>query len=218
MDIKNQASKKKNWLNGVSGRTPAMIGALTLGAGLFSGATADASVMITDFDLTITSGNYSGFDLDGNGSFDISIFVSNYIPSDINAFNGLSASFPKYKGAGKNTTTMFSEGETVDSGNVFNNSSYLSYLDDFYGEWVTVGAHGYIGIQFDISGDTHYGWLEVERGSAIVTRGGYETQAGVGAFIPARTSPIPEPGTLTLLAAGAIGMAGIHRRRQKSIS
>ncbi len=134
------------------------------------------------------------------------------------------------------------------------------------GNWA-LGESGYIGIRFDLSGDTHYGWAEVSRLvnlTITIHSFGYndtpdaastpkeddsligdinldgkvddadlnlllssfdnppseENQTDLegllenfGAVKESATTPVPEPSSIMLLAAGAAGLVGWRRRR-----
>jgi hypothetical protein len=68
------------------------------------------------------------------------------------------------------------------------------------------GAEGLMGIEFEISGNTHYGWLRLtlhpDTGAAILRDYAYESEPGVGIIAGA----IPEPSTILLLSLGALGI------------
>ena len=71
------------------------------------------------------------------------------------------------------------------------------------------GLETYLGVRFDLGAGQQYGWIGIVRtGTQLDTFAwGYETEAGVP--IPAGA---PEPGTVALLAFGAVG--AITRRRR----
>jgi hypothetical protein len=71
------------------------------------------------------------------------------------------------------------------------------------GPWCGI-SNGYMGLQFEIDGSTHYGWarLTVEEASpsAILHEWAYESLAGVGL----NAGVVPEPSTIILLSVGAV--------------
>ena len=113
-------------------------------------------------------------------------------------------------GTGKVTTlgglTDFALGSTIDqTGEVygfapFTNPTLIPYsiADDF------------IGLSFVLADGIHYGYAEVF-GPELVSYG-YETTPGAS-ILTGATSPVPEPATVTLVAAGLAGLAGVWRRR-----
>jgi len=85
-----------------------------------------------------------------------------------------------------------------------------------YGSYLPEGQPTYLGLRFDPGDGWHYAWVGVVRGGPSVPgmevydvdafAWGYETTPGVP--IPAG---IPEPGSLALLAFGALAVAGRRR-------
>ncbi len=67
-----------------------------------------------------------------------------------------------------------------------------------------LGGIEYLGLEFDISGDTHYGWVEVESSEFFqfvrVHRWAYESEPGVGIL----AGQIPEPSGIALVLAGVL--------------
>ncbi|MEQ9455031.1 MAG: PEP-CTERM sorting domain-containing protein [Phycisphaeraceae bacterium] len=74
-----------------------------------------------------------------------------------------------------------------------------------------VGQGNFLGYRFQIDGNTHYGWVQVDVSenleNAIITGFAYEATPDLGIAAGA----IPEPTSLALLAAGA-GALGLRRR------
>ena len=85
------------------------------------------------------------------------------------------------------------------------------------GGYTCVGGfpRSYMGVEFDIGGNTHYGWIDLFASSdspyAEIYGWGYETDPGVG--ILAGAGMIPEPATSALLVAG--GLLLVLRRKRK---
>ncbi|MEX0777946.1 MAG: PEP-CTERM sorting domain-containing protein [Phycisphaeraceae bacterium] len=79
------------------------------------------------------------------------------------------------------------------------------------------GQSGYLGLQFDISGATHYGFADMTVGSDAtieIHSVSWETQANTPIHIPAGSvALVPEPVGLGALAMGAAGLAALRRRR-----
>jgi hypothetical protein len=80
---------------------------------------------------------------------------------------------------------------------------------------------GYLGFEFLSNSKTHFGWAHLKVGtnpfSAYISEFAYDTVPGQS-IEAGQTSPIPEPGTLTLLALGAAGLAVLRRRKPSAVS
>jgi hypothetical protein len=79
------------------------------------------------------------------------------------------------------------------------------------------GVHGYAGLAFDISGQTHYGWARLSVGtnpllSATLHDWAYEEFPNTPIATGEGGIAVPEPGALGLLALGAAGLAAYRRR------
>ena len=98
------------------------------------------------------------------------------------------------------------------------------YLRDgngfYYSGWGYYPGPGLLGVRFDIGGNSHMGFVELEvdgspNGSGlagnipVILSFGYETEPDT----PLST-PVPEPSSLGLLASGAVGLAAWRRRRR----
>jgi hypothetical protein len=80
-----------------------------------------------------------------------------------------------------------------------------------------MGQHAYMGIEFDIEGARHYGWIDLLVASdnpyAEIYGWGYETDPGVS--ILAGAGAVPEPSTISLLIGGLLTI-GCTLRRAKA--
>lgn len=80
--------------------------------------------------------------------------------------------------------------------------------------WNPVSSNGYMGVVFEIGGNTHYGWAEitsVSTSSIVVNQWAYESVAGTG--ILAGAGAVPEPATGLLFGLG-LAAAMLQRRRK----
>ncbi len=102
-------------------------------------------------------------------------------------------------------------GELIPSGFAWAEYGYTNYPG--YESPLPYDVPTYLGVEFDLGSGWQYGWIGVEFSSADLTLDtfawGYETEIGVP--IPAG---IPEPGTLGLLAIGAVALLGRRRGSQ----
>lgn len=110
----------------------------------------------------------------------------------------------------------------------YGSSSNLASFDgsDAYssGTWAA-GGTGYLGFRFqDASSDHYYGWMEVSVPSssaagenAMIVQWAYESTAGLGILAGSTTSiPLPGAAALAAFAAGASGLNGWRRARQRA--
>ena len=85
-----------------------------------------------------------------------------------------------------------------------------------YGGW-EIGDTGYFGFKFTDVGGTHYGWGEmtisgIPWGQGFTINEAYYEGTVGQQIVVGDTGAIPEPGTLSLLALGALGTLGRRKR------
>ena len=147
-------------------------------------------------------GTTISFDLNNDGISDFGI--DNYLGEA--GVYGEGVDYTIAQVSGDYLATVFGVGELIDGQSGFGSSSYGG-LDYFF------DSRGFVGIEFDLPGGTHYGYLDIgvdETTKKVTIYGGaYESQAGLG------VSTVPEPTGLGLLAIGAAGLASWHRKREQ---
>lgn len=77
-----------------------------------------------------------------------------------------------------------------------------------------MGQRAYIGVEFDIDGATHYGWIDISVANlapgAVIYGWGYETTPG----LPILAGAVPEPSTILLISAGTFGLLLMRTKRR----
>lgn len=183
-------------------------------AGLAS--TADAAIVYSgDQDILIPQFNSFNLNLDGDAYYDILlknyVFGGNYQGATVNYAPGKVVGFT----TGLNYATALAAGVTIDAaataGGPFAVSlAYGNNPDSQFDH--TAGA--FIGLEFPINNVSHFGWIRVSidnsAGTFIVNDWAYNDTPG-GAI---QTGQIPAPGSLGLLAAGALGVNTLRKRRK----
>jgi hypothetical protein len=81
---------------------------------------------------------------------------------------------------------------------------------------VTPGTYAFAGFRFQAADGTHYGWIRLRVNAGVIdfSDAGYESTPNAS-IIPILEPPIPEPGTLALLAFGAVGVIGTVTKRRR---
>lgn len=92
-------------------------------------------------------------------------------------------------------------------------SGALAYASNANSEFDNA-SDKFIGLSFPSGGNTLFAWIRVDidnaAGTFVVKDYAYDTTGS-----PITAGAIPEPGTLGLLAAGAVGLGAMRRRRNK---
>jgi hypothetical protein len=204
------------------------------GIGLLGPEAAEAKILYTPADITITTSSPAAIDLNHDGVTDFSIGfheVSNSL------FLGVA---PDVKGNEVRQTqrigaaAAFSGAHIGPGGDFAAKSGGYSWLmmagvgasggSTFTGPWAGV-TNRYLGLRFVINGETHYGWARLtvgaqdREGSVVLTGYAYETSAnkGIIAGDTSGNSPVSRgsvggpgvaeaPATLGLLARGSDGL------------
>ena len=156
---------------------------------MLSGATSTSGI----------SGAPGGFQLSGHGDFH---FNSTADMVNVGSSDG-----------GQN----LSFGTTIGAASNFSFSGGYVGTDGFGGQ-CTVGNTCYYGLRFQLSGNTHYGWVQFseDAGTQSLIAWGYETTAGASiAAGDTGASAVPLPAAMPLLAFG-LGALAANRRRARA--
>ncbi len=144
-------------------------------------------------DVTLAAGTNQpverSFDIDGDGVNDFTIRIGNYNGadgnyrySDIEAFEYTTNevlttqgtySYGGYSGNAEFATPLAS-GAAINAAARSNNYGIFGYDGEIYGYTISAsnlfaGEEAYVGLKFDISGATHYGWIRVGVSENTVT-------------------------------------------------
>lgn len=186
---------------------------------------AQADIIYTPANIPIPFINYNytltPIYLNADGIADLSFGASVYRSGRINAWS-LNVSAGPGNGV---MTGPLGGGYWIGAGGKFDARDLMA--DDFQmasygggqshhaGPWFTRGTEkGFLGVEFPIDGQTHFGWVGFTAGYESGTVTGYAYESIAGQSIEAgETDASPEPGTLSLLALGSLGL-GFWRRRK----
>jgi hypothetical protein len=184
---------------------------------LYGGGTATYFSFTGSATPDVTLGAASGADLPGTGSFlvastgqGVSLVSGGYSPIDSGVpFGSMLGSFTTISG-----TSTF--GATNSGYKLGKNKTGAPVL----GDWA-YGGIGFLGVSFQLDGQTHYGWIELAINPSTLTgtliEGAYESDPNTPIITP---QAIPEPSSLGLglLALGAVGVGALHRSRKKGLA
>jgi hypothetical protein len=194
-----------------------------LAAGLGGAQSLDAAVVHQTVNVNIpTDANTYLVDLNGDAvkEFDIESDISG-TNARIKATN-YGTNVGSLRDAGDGAPANLSAGTLIGPGSGTYSSTGIDTLTGIEsgnpaGHFQVSDGPGYLGIQFPIGGQTHYGYVGYEgTGAQNSANGrvyslGYETTPNTAIAAGA----VPEPSTIAMLAAGASGMA-LYRRRRHS--
>jgi hypothetical protein len=163
------------------------------------------------------------WDIDGDGTADFSFLVndSTETPSfptiQVTALG--SNSYTNVDGGADALTggQIIDAGDTTGTGTATLQKAKLKETWKQFGPWPGDGTSAYLGIQFDIDGNMHLGWIQLSATAGTPSGGtldlesfGYESDPEVSQIT---TPGAPEPSTLALLALGAAGLLVARKRK-----
>lgn len=187
-------------------RLAGTVGAVAAGLG---GQSLDAAVIYTPVDVDIPAdiADYS-VDLNGDAAneFDIQQFEGIIKVADTVAGNGVALD--------GDFTANLAAGTLIDSSLTYG-APTNDALTGTAGNFQVSDGPGFIGVQFLIGGNTHYGYVGYEGAGAEGSANGHVYALGYDDTPDtaiAAGAGIPEPTSLALLAAGAVGLS-VYRRR-----
>ena len=192
-------------------KSPLVAGAFACGTGLTTTEVTSAALMTDELNRTVEAGetlylDLSTFELtavpDENTNFQISVGSDGLDAIILTKADAVFADSGNLIAFSENDTIDASSGNRLNFGFIYNGNT---------GTLPNVGDSAFFGLQVVHEGDLHYGFIEIERGSAILGQVGFETTPGAGAVIG--TAAVPEPSALAMLAMGGAGLATLRRRR-----
>lgn len=221
--------------------------ALVAGTGLGFGASADAAIVSGNIDMTLVPWGETlsfTFDVNSDGVDDFTFnatfspqgydpgyygpgytdpYTGNYYPGNY-YFGTPIPHFGSSNVVAEGTNQLtgpypLAAGESIDGARAdWNGSSNIGCVDYYLdcGNW-QVGENGYMGLQFDIGGLTHYGWIRLESGFTVDLAFfdfAYEDVANTA--IATSAVPIPAMAPLFTAAIGAMGVMGFRRKKREA--
>ena len=206
--------------------------AVLAGAALALPFAANADIIVDPTqDQTITSSSTDSTGYLTVNSINEFLFTASF-GSD-NDTVGPVASGAGYVGTGANIPAALSAGESIGSGSTFETGTGILQSSVFFqkGPWPSdPNAVAYLGVEFLIGGDLHYGWVGLtactpdvytgcqagpkDPGVVTIQITGFAYQSA--ANTPIQAGAVPEPSQLPLLALGAAGVAALRARRKRA--
>src|SRR5262245_33952118 len=180
------------------------------------------------------------YNLNGDGIFDFTfsfrnpqsvlpgpgvVWQANFDPAPTSAVDGYVGPFVTYATYAHALAAGTAIGagnpwQTPASGQVVMGSRYISGgTINPYGGFANAAntpVHGFLGVRFTTAAGIRYGWIEAEvrpatsaasTGGIFFFRAAYEDIGG-----PINAGQVPEPGTIGMLALGAVGILGRRRK------
>jgi hypothetical protein len=199
---------------------------LLVASGIYQGRPAAASIVYYDLaDVLIASQCNASHQLDMNGDSVDDFEIRSFFLPGLGGLDSewlVTTPYGASRVLGESRVSLLPSGFIID-GNVSPPPDWLAGADlpIFIGSPSTppcdpdfVGTTGFLGLEFDITGNTHYGWarltVHTEFGIGVLHDYAYESDPGVGIIAGA----IPEPSTVLLLSLGGIGLLWRARRRR----
>ncbi len=217
--------------------------ALAGGASLAAGTSADAQIVHTVVNQSLTGNNATSsfkFSINGHNVSAIEKYAPGPGPFFLSGGQGfLKATGIQFGRTANGPALNYANGSAINGtrGDANATAGLRAVFHEANGRWITDGnfgavanathraatVQGYLG--FQTQGANHdKGWIHVEVGPSTNGKAGvaftvldYAYNSSGGPINAGQTSSVPEPGTmaLALMAAGAAGIASIRRARAK---